>query len=336
MKIDNFDLENDILVVAEIGNNHEGSYSLGEEMVGLSAESGVNAVKFQTFKTESYISRKEKDRYNRLKSFELSYDEFEKLSKVANNCGLIFLSTPFDIESAHFLNTIVPAFKIASGDNTFFPLIETIASFAKPILLSTGMIEIEQLKKTLTFINKTWEKNNINEQICILHCTSAYPTPINEVNLSVIQSLKKVLNCAVGYSDHTLGIDAAVLSVAFGARVIEKHFTINKNYSDFPDHQLSADPKDMADLVKKVQLIKKLIGNSEKLIQPSEELNIIAARRSIVAKRNLSKGTKIKWEDLNWVRPGNGLPPGTENLIVGKVLSEQVKIGELINENLLL
>jgi len=336
MKIDNFDLENDVLVVAEVGNNHEGSYSLAEEMIGLISEAGANAVKFQTFITESYISRKDKDRFDRLKSFELTFNEFEKLSKLAKNSGLIFLSTPFDIESANFLNTIVPAFKIASGDNTFFPLIETIASFAKPIILSTGMITIDQIKNILLFITKIWEKFQINEQICVLHCTAAYPTPLEEVNLSVIQSLQKKLNCTVGYSDHTIGIDAAALSVAFGARVVEKHFTIDKNYSDFHDHKLSADPKDLKNLVEKINLIEKLIGTSEKNIQTSEKKNINAVRRSIVAKNDLPSGKTIQWDDLMWVRPGDGLPPGKENLIIGKVVSDAIKSGEKISENQLI
>ena len=335
MKIGNFNLDKDILIVAEIGNNHEGSYSLAEEMIGLASEAGVGAVKFQTFQTEHYVSQNDQKRFNKLKSFELTYKEFENLNKVANQSGLIFLSTPFDLESAKFLNTIAPAFKISSGDNNFYPLLETVAQFGKPIILSGGLSELGQLRYAKSLIQKVWDDLKIKQNLAILHCVSSYPVPYEEANLSVISRLKKYLQCIIGYSDHTIGIEAATLSAALGARIIEKHFTIDKNYSDFRDHQLSADPEEMAQLVKKIHQIKILMGSGKKIIQPSEEVAAFAVRRSIAANRNLPTGTIINWDDLTWVRPADGLPPGKESLVVGKTLSKHLNMGEPITLDVL-
>ena len=170
MLIDSFNTDDDILVVAEIGNNHEGRYALAEELIGLAARAGVGAVKFQTFKTEYYVSHKDEARFNRLKSFELTESEFEKLSQVAKRENVLFLSTPFDIESAQFLDKLVPAFKISSGDNNFFPLIEVVAQTGKPIILSAGLTDMEQITATRDFIQTVWSKSGINQEMTVLHC----------------------------------------------------------------------------------------------------------------------------------------------------------------------
>ena len=335
MKIGNFDLDQDVLVVAEIGNNHEGSYALAEDIIGLAAKAGVGAVKFQTYKTEYYVSKKDKARFNRLKSFELTHTEFRKLSKVARSEGVLFLSTPFDIESAEFLDEIVSAYKISSGDNNFYTLIKRVAQTGKPIILSSGLATLEQIKTAQSLIQQTWSCSGIRQELAILHCVTSYPVPPEEANLAAIPRLKNELKCAVGYSDHTLGIDAAVLAVALGARIIEKHFTINKNYSDFRDHQLSADPHQMARLVARIRQASRLLGTGEKVIQDSEKSMLTQARRSIVAKRNLAKGTVIEWNDISWIRPAEGLSPGQEHLVVGKALARTVKMGELLTPELL-
>jgi len=335
MKIENFDIKKDILIVAEIGNNHEGSYGLAEEMIGLAAETGVGAVKFQTFNTDYYVNRSDKNRFRQLKSFELSYDQFEALSKVAKKNGLIFLSTPFDIESAKFLNTIVPAFKIASGDNNFYPLLEVIAKFAKPVIMSSGLTHLDGISKSKAFIEEVWKSLNINQDICVLHCVSAYPVHPEEVNLAAISYLKEHLKCNIGYSDHTIGIEASVLSAALGARIIEKHFTINKNHSDFRDHQLSADPQEMTMIVNNVQRVIKLIGKREKTVQPCEKFIDRIVRRSIVANNDYPAGTIIDWDKITWIRPANGLAPGKENLIIDKMLTKSVTMGEPITEETL-
>lgn len=330
MKIGDIDLYKDVLIVAEIGNNHEGSFSLAEEIVGRAAEAGINAVKFQTFRTELLVSSENKARFEQLKSFELTYDQFERLSKLAKEAGLIFMSTPFDLESAEFLNSIVPAFKISSGDNTFYPLIEKVAGFGKPIMLSTGLADMAQLRRAKALIERVWGDSHLEPGLAVLHCVSSYPVKTDQTNLRVITRLKEELRCTVGYSDHTIGIDAAVLAVALGARIIEKHFTIDKDFSDFHDHQLSADHVDMVKLVKRIKETLAMLGTGEKVIQQGELQVINSARRSIVARRDLPKGASIRWDDITWIRPLVGLPPGSEHLVVGKSLSKPVRKGEAI------
>jgi N-acetylneuraminate synthase/N,N'-diacetyllegionaminate synthase len=329
VKIGDFDLKKNILVVAEIGNNHEGDYALAEDMIGLAAKSGAGAVKFQTVIPEKLVSIRDKDRISQLKKFQFTFDQFKKLSKTASKERILFISTPFDIESAEFLNGIVPAFKISSGDNDFMPLIEYIALTGKPIILSSGLTDLFGIKRTKNLIEKIWLKKKISQEMAILHCVSAYPVPLAQANLLAIKELQK-LNVTAGYSDHTIGIEAAVISVALGARIIEKHFTIDKNRSDFRDHKLSADPSDLKDLVKRVKEIAEMLGSGEKLPQESEKAIESKVRRSITASRDLSKGTVISRGDIGWVRPGGGLPPGSENEVIGKTLRRDIASGEMI------
>jgi N-acetylneuraminate synthase/N,N'-diacetyllegionaminate synthase len=329
LKIVNYDTEKKVFIIAEIGNNHEGSYSLAEEMIGKAAEAGACAVKFQTIVPEKLVSISQKDRIEQLKRFQLTYDEFERLNKVAKHENILFLSTPFDIESVHFLNSIVPAFKIASGDNNFFPLIEVIAQTGKPIIMSAGLIDLLEVRKTIDFILNIWNENAIDQDIAILHCVTSYPTALEEANLSAIKELQS-LNVTIGYSDHTIGTEAAVLSVALGARIVEKHFTIDKNYSDFRDHQLSADPNEFSQLVERVEIASKLLGQSRKTVQESEKLVMEKIRRSIVARKDLDENTVLTLDDISWVRPGGGLAPGNEEMVLGKRLKVKVAAGELI------
>jgi len=329
LKIANYDTEKKVFIIAEIGNNHEGSYTLAEEMIGKAAEAGACAVKFQTIVPEKLVSISQKDRIEQLKRFQLTYDEFERLNKVAKHENILFLSTPFDIESVHFLNSIVPAFKIASGDNNFFPLIEVIAQTGKPIIMSAGLIDLLEVRKTIDFILNIWNENAIDQDIAILHCVTSYPTALEEANLSAIKELQS-LNVTVGYSDHTIGTEAAVLSVALGARIVEKHFTIDKNYSDFRDHQLSADPNEFSQLVERVEIASKLLGQSRKTVQESEKLVMEKIRRSIVARKDLDENTVLTLDDISWVRPGGGLAPGNEEMVLGKRLKVKVAAGELI------
>ena len=243
---------------------------------------------------------------------------------------MLFLSTPFDIESVHFLDRLVPAFKISSGDNNFFPLIDAIAQTGKPIILSTGLADLEEITVTRDFINGKWRENSISQDMAMLHCVTNYPVQVKEANLLAIKTLQEKLGVTVGYSDHTLGIEAAVLSVALGARIIEKHFTISKTHSEFRDHQLSADPRDMAELVKRVKEAQLLLGDGEKRPQKSEQASMNAVHRSIMAARDLSRGSIIHWEDLIWLRPGEGLAPGNEEILVGKKLVRSIQAGEYI------
>jgi N-acetylneuraminate synthase/N,N'-diacetyllegionaminate synthase len=330
MKIGNFNLDEKVFIIAEIGNNHEGDFSLAEKMIGLAAESGADAVKFQTIVPEKLVTSTYVDRIIQLKKLQFSYKQFEELKKIADEKNIIFLSTPFDIESAEYLNDLIPAFKIASGDNNFFPLIEYIASTGKPIILSAGLTDINMIRTTRDFIWSQWKKHNHDiSQLAILHCNVAYPTPVSDVNLLAIKELQS-LNVTAGFSDHTIGIDAAVLSVALGARIIEKHFTIDKNYSNFHDHKLSADPDEMKLLVEKSKEVIKILGSGKKIISESEKENEAKARRSIAVKRDLNEGCILSMEDITWLRPGDGIAPGMEEKVLGKRIKKNLKTGELI------
>ena len=239
MRIGTVDIEKEVLVIAEIGNNHEGSFEAAVKMLHAAADAGVHAVKFQTYKTELYANpHHDEARFKRLKRFELTQDQFKKLKDTADTRGVMFLSTPFDLESAEFLNELVPAFKIGSGENTFYPLLEKIASFCKPIIMSCGISEVSSIRAAKTAIEAVWKRHNYTGELALLHCVSAYPTKPEEANLLAIKRLQREFGDVVGYSDHTLGIEAAVVSLGLGARIVEKHFTLDKNYSDFRDHQM--------------------------------------------------------------------------------------------------
>tara|TARA_B100000676_G_C18080545_1_gene850866 strand:- start:646 stop:1665 length:1020 start_codon:yes stop_codon:yes gene_type:complete len=335
MKINNFDTNKKTLIIAEVGNNHEGSYSLAEDLVGLASDSGADAIKFQTFKTKFFVDKSDMNRFNMLKSFELTYNDFEKLKKVASSENLIFISTPLDLMSAQFLSKIVDAIKISSGDNTFYPLIEEVARMGKPTILSTGLSDLKQITKAKKLIDETCIKNKIKSQLAILHCVSAYPVDFNQANLLAIKTLINEFDCDIGYSDHTIGIHAATSAVALGANIIEKHFTIDKQFSDFRDHQLSADPTDLKKLVKEVREIEAMLGSGIKKIQDIEKDALRLMRRSVVAKNRLAKGHIIQIDDISWTRPSGGINPGDESMIIGKKLKNNIDAGsKILRENL--
>jgi N,N'-diacetyllegionaminate synthase len=331
MQIANFNLEEKVLVVAEIGNNHEGNFEVAKELVRKAAECGVDAVKFQTFQTEHYVSRSDVERFRRLKSFELSYEQFAELARLARTLNLLFFSTPFDLASAEFLESVVDAYKIASGDNNFYPLIAYAAHTGKPMIISTGASDFQQVLRTVNFVKQLWAENQIAGQLAMLHCVSSYPVPIEQANLRAIQFMAERLDCPVGYSDHTAGSDAAVVAVAFGARIIEKHFTLDCRYSDFRDHQLSADPAAMRQLVERVRAASLMLGEYAKQIQPCEESAVSAIRRGVVAGADLPAGHTIASSDLTWVRPVGPLAPGEEQVLIGKTLNHSVQFGDRLS-----
>jgi N-acetylneuraminate synthase/N,N'-diacetyllegionaminate synthase len=331
MKIGPHDLDHEVLVVAEIGNNHEGSCERAERMIARAAEAGAGAVKFQVIIPERLVSVSQTERIRQLSRFQLSYAQFEQLADVARRHNVLFLATPFDLESARFLAPLVPAFKIASGDNNFFPLLDTIARLGKPMILSTGLMGLADVRRSKEFIERVWQEEGHEAELAVLHCVVNYPTAPADAHLLAIRSLQ-TLGCTVGYSDHTLGGEAAVLAVALGARIIEKHFTLDKNQSDFRDHRLSADPADLTDLVRRVKQAQVLLGSGDKRLQPSEADVVRSVRRSIVAGRDLSAGTVLRWEDLSWVRPGDGLAPGQEGLVLNRKLARALRKGERILE----
>ncbi len=331
MIVGSHDTSQRVLVVAEIGNNHEGDPALAAELVRLAAASGADAVKFQTYRAESFVSATDRERFERLRRFQLDYAYFEELARLAHSMGLLFISTPLDLESARFLIGIVDALKIASGDNTFYPLLDVAARSDKPLIVSTGLADLDLVRRIVDFVRRARRAAGTDRGVAVLHCVSSYPVPPEQADLASIRTLLEELDgVTVGYSDHTIGIEAAVLSVAMGARIVEKHFTIDRQYSSFRDHQLSADPEVMAELVRRVRLAEQLIGVGGKRGQPSETDGFVALRRSIVAARDLSAGHALDSGDIIWVRPGGGLAPGEEHRIVGRRLIRDVRSGERI------
>ncbi len=318
-------------IIAEIGNNHEGDFNLAKKMISLAADAGADAVKFQTINPELLVSYDLTERIQQLESFQLSLDEFSKLSAYAKESNILFFSTPFDIDSAIFLNKIQPIFKIASGDNTFYPLIDKICDFGKPLIISTGLSDKENIDKIYSRILDNWKNKKIKSTLSLLHCVSSYPVPDDEANISVISKLiKQYPNAIIGYSDHTIGKEAALCAVSLGAKIIEKHFTIDKNYSDFRDHQLSADPTEFSDLVKSIRRIEKIKGNGKIKIRDCEKDISSQIRRSIAAKTKLDKDYLITMNDLIYVRPGSGISPGNEDLLVGKRTNKSIEKGQII------
>jgi len=334
MIIEGHDTGKRVFIIAEIGNNHEGSFDLAEEMIEKAAQSGADAVKFQTIVPELLVSVLDQERIKRLKKFQFSYEQFEKLKNYAASKNIMFFSTPFDLTSASFLNSIQSVFKIASGDNNFYPLIDEVASYGKPMIISTGLSDKNLLNNIYKRVTEKWKQQSITPGLAFLHCMTSYPVPDNEANLACIQELKMTFpDIIIGYSDHTTGIKAAQYAVAAGARIIEKHFTIDKNYSDFRDHQLSADPSDMKAMVEGIREIELMMGSAERVNDQCEKGMHEAARRSIVAVTDLSANTVITKDHLTWVRPGNGLAPGSENFLFGKKTNKPIAAGNMITMN---
>ena len=334
MNIQGHDTNEKVFIIAEIGNNHEGNFDLAKKMIRLAFDSGADAVKFQTFIPEYYVSNIDNTRLDRLRNFKFSNKQFSDLADYAKKLGIIFFSTPFDIDSALFLNKIQSFFKISSGDNTFYPLVDIISNFGKPIIISTGIADLKEIDNLYDRIHNFWKIKNIDSNLALLHCVSSYPVPDGQANISAILELKeKYPKATIGYSDHTLGVDAVSTAVSMGARVIEKHFTIDKNYSDFRDHQISADPREFKNMVNKIRKIETLMGSGKNNPQECEKVSKVPMRRSIAAKTALKAGTKITFENLTWVRPGIGIPPGNEKNIIGRELINSIQAGQIISLN---
>lgn len=333
MKIGTLDTEKRIIIVAEIGNNHEGSFNEAIELIKRAAQAGADAVKFQTCVPELFVSSKDPKRRHQLHKFRFSFEQFRNLAKVATDEGIIFFSTPLDLESAAFLNDIQPVFKISSGDNNFYPLIDMIAGYRKPIILSTGLLDLPGVQKTTRRLTDAWQHCADTPGLAVLHCVASYPVPDEQTNLASIQVLQRALpSVIVGYSDHTLGTRACELSVAAGARIIEKHFTLDKTRSTFRDHQLSADPRDLKEMVGRIRDAEKMFGKADKMTQLCEQPMTTAIRRSIAARRALAAGTMLSMEELTWLRPGGGIPPGEEQKLLGRILKRDLAEGELVHE----
>jgi N,N'-diacetyllegionaminate synthase len=316
------DLSKRVMVVAEIGNNHEGDLGLAERMIAAAAAAGADAVKFQTITPSRLVSVDQKERRAQLERFALPSEAWSRLAAAAAAQGVLFLSTPFDVDAVPLLDPLVPAFKIASGDNDFLPLLRAVAATGKPILISRGMADRDGIVAALDCLVAGGAR-----EIVVLHCVSCYPTAQQDANLSALRDLAQ-LTSWVGYSDHTLGRDAAVLSVALGARVIEKHFTLDKAQSDFRDHQLSADPAEFDSLVAGIRAAETLLGTGGLHMHPCEAPTASAARRSLAASRDLQAGEILRPQDLTWLRPGTGLRDLAA--VEGVALTRGLAAGELL------
>ena len=303
MKLKNFDLKKKVFIIAEVGNNHEGNFSIAKKLVHLAAKAGADAIKFQTFRTENFIRKKDIKRFKQLKKFELSYEQFKSLKKLAHIEKIKFISTPLDLESADFLIKNADLIKIASSDNNFFPLIEKVLKSKKSIIISTGMTNITQIKDLTNYIYKVIGKKSAEKRIALLHCVTSYPVEDKFANLRSVEYLIKNSKLTIGYSDHTLGNDACIAAVAMGAKVIEKHFTINKKFSKFRDHALSADYTDLKNIVSRIRKVEKQLGRFNKEIQKPEKKLIKIVRRAAYADRDILPGEKISIKNVKFLRP---------------------------------
>ena len=327
-----------VFIVAEAGVNHNGDVDLGKKLIDIAKDAETDAVKFQAFKAENVVTKyaekaryqKEttgpnKSQYNMIKRLELKCEEFRELYDYAKKNNIIFLSSTFDKESVDLLDDLgVPAFKVASGEITNFPLLRYIAEKKKPIILSTGMSTIGEIEEALEVIR---EKGV--EDIVLLHCVTSYPAKIEDVNLRVIEALRRRFKLPVGFSDHTLGITIPIAAAALGAVLVEKHFTLDRTLPG-PDHRASLEPDELKDMIRAIRDVEKALGDGIKKPTKDEERIKKVVRRSIVAKMRIPKGTVLTEDMLNLKRPGVGIEPKYLNEIIGKRAKKDIKPDELI------
>ena len=320
-------------IIAEIGSNHNRNINIAKKMIDEAANAGVDAVKFQTFKAEKLYSRKtpkfSKDTiapFDLIKSIELPREWHKELYKYATDKNLHFLSSPFDHEAVDLLDRIgVPAFKVASFEITDLELLRYIAKKKRPVILSTGMANLEEIKEALDAI-----RSQDNDDIILLHCNSMYPSPVEIVNLNAINTMSKVFKIPIGFSDHTLGIHISAAAVAKGAKVIEKHFTLDRKMKG-PDHHFAVEPNELKQMVQNIRDIEMAGGTGIKEASKEEKEEMYEkGRRSIIAVRDIPKGTKITREMLIVKRPGFGIKPKFLDEVTGKTAKKNIKSDEWI------
>ncbi len=325
-----------VFIIAEAGVNHNGSLELAKRLVDKAAEAKVDCVKFQTFeKAENVVGKSaQKANYQKqntgnnesqlemIKKLRLSFEDFAELKKYCDQKGIMFLSTPFDMESIDFLaNLGMPIFKIPSGEITNLPYLRKINSYKKDVILSTGMANLGEIQDALDILK--------NCKVKLLHCTTEYPCPYEGVNMNAMLTMKNKFNLPVGYSDHTQGIEIPVMAVSMGAEIIEKHFTLDRGMEG-PDHKASLEPDELKAMVLAIRNVEKAFGNGIKEPQESEKKNIEIARKSIVAKCDIKKGEKFSEINLTCKRPGSGISPMKWDEIIGTAAQKDYKEDELI------
>jgi len=329
-----------VFVIAEAGVNHNGSIDLAKKLIDVASKAGADAVKFQTFKTENLVVKKadkaayQKDttdagesQFDMIKKLELDLDTHKELIGYSKQKKIMFMSTPFDLESVDMLDELgLSIFKIPSGEITNLPYLRKIGALNKKIVLSTGMANMVEVGEALDILIDYGTKK---ENITILHANTMYPTPMEDVNLNAMLSIKKEYGVEVGYSDHTLGIEVDIAAVAMGAKVIEKHFTLDKTMAG-PDHKASLEPNELMAMLKGIRNIEKALGDGVKKPSQSETPNIVVARKSIVAVKTIKKGEYFDSTNLAIKRPGNGISPMKWDEVIGTQATKDYIKDELI------
>lgn len=318
-----------VFIIAEAGVNHNGSLGLAMKLIDAAAEAGADAVKFQTFRADRIVSKSagkaeyqigttdiSESQYEMLRKLEIDREAHRELIAYCDERGIMFLSTPFDHESIDLLDTLgLSIFKIPSGEITNLPYLRHVGNLGHKIILSTGMSEMDEIEEALGVLVKAGTRK---EDIIVLHATTEYPCPMDEVNLKAMNTIAEVLGVRVGYSDHTVGIEVPVAAVSLGATVIEKHFTLDRTM-DGPDHKASLEPDELKAMIAAIRNIEKALGNGVKEPSRCEIKNKVVARKSIVARRHISAGEVFTEENITTKRPGNGISPMRWDEVVGSV-----------------
>ncbi len=329
-----------VFIIAEAGVNHNGSIDLAKELIDVALDAGADAVKFQTFKAENLVIKdaqkaeyqkrttdKKESQFDMIKKLELDDETHKNLISYCHSKNIIFLSSPFDIESINTLNDLgLEIFKIPSGEITNLPYLRQIGKLNKKVILSTGMSDINDIKNALDVITR---EGTTKENITVLHANTMYPTPMRDVNLKAMMTIGNTFDVSYGYSDHTLGIEVDIAAVAMGATCIEKHFTLDKSL-DGPDHKASLEPDELKSMVKAIRNIEKALGSHIKKPSKSEKSNIKSARKSIVAKTKIKSGDVFTEKNLTIKRPGNGISPMKWDEIVGTKATKNYLEDDLI------
>ena len=326
-------LDEEVAVIAEIGVNHEGSLSKALELIEYAKASGADAVKFQSYTPERYVSSVPKERMDRIRKFSLSLEDHIRCFNMCREIGVEFISTPLSEDWVEKLEPYVSTYKIASGDITFKQVIQACAKTGKNIILSTGASNIQEISSALNWISEVIGKDHLKERIVVAHCVSSYPTPINQANINSVRYLKEKFGLYTGYSNHVIEPEASLAAVALGARLIEVHFTDNKQGRGFRDHQLSFEPKGLKSLIDSIKIINKSLGSENKEIQPCESDMRSSIRKGIIYSRDLDSDVCIKSDDLMFARPERFIPASEANSLIGRKLTKSAKKGEPVNYN---
>lgn len=327
MRIGPVDTGRQVAIIAEIGNNHEGELPTARELVRAAAGAGAHAVKLQAIEPAELVGPEDTARLAQLRRFQLTSEQFAELAALAHSLGIGFVCTPFSLGAVGWLEPLVDAFKVASGDNDYLALLERIGATGRPTIVSAGMTGVNGLARAQQVLRRAGAA-----EFAALHCVSAYPTPPEAARLATIPMLARELDATIGYSDHTIGVQACLAAVALGARILEKHFTLRHDFSDFRDHQLSSEPAELQELVRRVAEVEVLRGEPRDVeVLPEEVAVAAAARRSAVAARYLPEGHVMAADDVRFLRPAG--PVGAATTVAGNVLRHARREGERLGSD---